>query len=561
MSCTSAPKKPEGGILKYLNSLMYKARSVAGVVVVFSLLLTGCTDGGGGGNATDTIPPITIASPAGGAYGSTQNVTLTANETATIYYSLDGIDPAIGAANTISGSSPISGISIGAGTTVLKFFSVDASQNMESVKSETYMVDLTSPMISFVGPAPNAMGLLASASIVWQSDKAGSYVVELGGTGSLGSGTVLATGTASVSTPVNQPIAGTQLSYAAATPLWIYVTDSVGHTGSASIGLTLKPMVSINVANIASGRIALLPSGLKAYVAQQGSNSVAVIDTNSASATYNTVLKAIPVGIRPDGIAVTPDGSRVYVTNQGNTSVDVDSISVIATSTDTVTATILLGTNSVPNGITITPDGTRAYFLRFEEMVSVLDINPASPTYHTVTASIARPLLLFGSISVTPDGARAVVNWQGMIAHGLDIVDVDPASPTYNTILSTPFLVSGLGGDVTVTSDSGFAYATDGNAQICRIDLQTSAIAPTGPFSGQGAFSLTPDGTTILMGSPNDNNLRILGASDLTVIVDVPMGAGLGGSGGIAITPDGTRAYMSLDPLSVNSQVVMVPLL
>jgi DNA-binding beta-propeller fold protein YncE len=110
-----------------------------------------------------------------------------------------------------------------------------------------------------------------------------------------------------------------------------------------------------------------------------------------------------------------------------------------------------------------------------------------------------------------------------------------------------------------VTSDSGFAYATESNNLLCRINLQTSAIAPTGPFAGEGSFALTPDGATLLMG--NSNNLGVVMASDLTLTVDVPMGAPVGGfSGGIAITPDGARAYVSRDPLSVNSQVVMVPL-
>lgn len=533
------------------------------LIITLTLLLAGCPAGSGSGEGpTDTTPPITIASPASGTYGSTQTVTLTANEPATIYYSVDGADPVAGAANTISAPSPVTGIVVNAGTSVIKFFAVDMSQNKETVKQETYVVDPVSPTISFVGSAPAAMGLLASINIGWQSDKSGNYAVELGGTGTPGSGMVLASGTVVASTHVNQSITGIQLSYAAATPLWIFVTDSIGHTGSTSANLSLKPMVTINVAGIGSGRIAVLPNGLKAYVAQQYNNSVAVIDTNPASATFNTVLTTIPVGIRPQGIASTPDGGRVYVTNGGDTSLDIDSISAIATATDTVIATIPLAANSAPNGIAITPDGTRAYFLRFEGAVSVLDISPASPSYHTVTASISRPLLLAGSIAVTPDGARAVVNWQGTVAHAVDVLDVNPVSTAYNTILSTPVpAASGMFGDVAVTADSGFAYATDSNNLLCRINLQTAAIDPTGPFAPQWAFALTPNAATILIGSPNSSNLGIVNASDLTTNISVPMGAGLGSSGGIAITADGTRGYLVRDTLSVNSQVVMVPLL
>jgi DNA-binding beta-propeller fold protein YncE len=323
-------------------------------------------------------------------------------------------------------------------------------------------------------------------------------------------------------------------------------------------------MVPINVGG-ELGQIAILPNGLKAYVAQPDANAVAVIDANPASGTFNTVNATIPMGtrcIRPMGVVATPNGSRVYVTCGGSTSFDIDIISVISTSTDSAQDAIQLGTNSAPNGIAITPDGTRAYFLRFESMISVLDVNPASPFYHSLTDSIPRAGLLFGAISVTPDGTRAIVNWAGS-GHAVDVIDVNPASGTYNTIVSSPvpFVPAiTVGGDVAVTSNSGFAFATDIAHHLCRINLQTSAIAPTGPLASQSSFALTPDGNTILMGNPNDNNMRVLNASDLTVTVDVPMGAGLGFTGGIAVTPEGDRAYVNRNTISVNSQVVMVPL-
>jgi YVTN family beta-propeller protein len=288
---------------------------------------------------------------------------------------------------------------------------------------------------------------------------------------------------------------------------------------------------------------------------------VAVIDTDPASGTFNTVLATVPVGTRPYGVAVTPDGSRVYVTNQGNTSMDIDSISVISTATESVLASISLGANSAPSGIAITPDGSRASFLRFESVISVLDVDPASGSYNTVVTSIPRQLLLGGTVAITPDGTRAVVNWRGEIAHAVDVIDVNPVSGAYNTIVSTPVpVVFGGGGNVATTSDSGFAYATDSNDQLCRINLLTEAIAPTGPLASQSSFALTPDETMILMGNPNDNNLRVVNASHLTSAAKVPMGAGLGFLNQIAITPDGARAYVNRDTISVNSQIVMVPL-
>ena len=86
-----------------------------------------------------------------------------------------------------------------------------------------------------------------------------------------------------------------------------------------------------------------------AYITNLDANTVSVIDTTS-----NTVAATIPVGSAPWGVAVSPDGSTVYVTNfHGNT------VSVIATASNTVTATIPLGNN--PFGVAVTPDGSTVY--------------------------------------------------------------------------------------------------------------------------------------------------------------------------------------------------------
>src|SRR5215831_313246 len=86
-----------------------------------------------------------------------------------------------------------------------------------------------------------------------------------------------------------------------------------------------------------------------AYVTNINSNTVSVI----ATAT-NTVVATVPVGTNPFGVAITPDGTHAYVTNGSS-----DTVSVIATATNTVVATVSVG--SLPVGVAITPDGTHAY--------------------------------------------------------------------------------------------------------------------------------------------------------------------------------------------------------
>jgi YVTN family beta-propeller protein len=63
------------------------------------------------------------------------------------------------------------------------------------------------------------------------------------------------------------------------------------------------------------------------------SGSVSVIDTAT-----NTVPATVSVGSSPQGVAVNPAGTRVYVANAGS-----NSVSVIDTATNTVVATVSVG--------------------------------------------------------------------------------------------------------------------------------------------------------------------------------------------------------------------------
>ena len=89
--------------------------------------------------------------------------------------------------------------------------------------------------------------------------------------------------------------------------------------------------------------ITVSPNGTFAYVANELSNTISVINTAT-----NAVIATIPVGIRPRIIVFTLDGTRAYVTNQNS-----NTVSVINTATNAVINTINVGIE--PVGIDITP--------------------------------------------------------------------------------------------------------------------------------------------------------------------------------------------------------------
>jgi hypothetical protein len=88
----------------------------------------------------DTLAPTTTATPGEGTYNSAQSVTLSSNETATIYYTTNGTTPTT--ASSVY-SSPIS-LATNATTTV-KYFAKDTAGNSETVKTQTYTIDTLAP--------------------------------------------------------------------------------------------------------------------------------------------------------------------------------------------------------------------------------------------------------------------------------------------------------------------------------------------------------------------------------------------------------------------------------
>jgi len=94
----------------------------------------------------DTDLPGTTATPAGNSYAGTQIVTLTSDETATIYYTTDNTDPTT-VSDSINTSGTIPDISV---DTTVKFFAVDSAGNTEGIQTENYIIDATAPTLNTI---------------------------------------------------------------------------------------------------------------------------------------------------------------------------------------------------------------------------------------------------------------------------------------------------------------------------------------------------------------------------------------------------------------------------
>ncbi|MHC8361796.1 YVTN family beta-propeller repeat protein [Pseudomonas sp. LS2P72] len=290
-------------------------------------------------------------------------------------------------------------------------------------------------------------------------------------------------------------------------------------TGLGSVG-------SISVGSNPHG-IAVSTDGTRAYVCNQGSDTVSVIDI----ATHR-VLTDITVGKSPAGVAVSPDGTRVYVCNSVS-----NTVSVIDTATDQVLTNISVGFNAI--GIAFSPDGTRAYVGNMgSTTVSVID----TATYQVLT-NIPVGNYSYG-IAVSPDGTRAYVSNQGSTT----VWVIDTA--TYHVLTTIQV------GD----RPHGLAFSPDGTrVYVCNwvsntvsvIDTATHRVThiPVGMNPNEIAFS--PDGTRAYVSILFNNMVSVIDTATYQVLTNIPVGKY---PMGIAVSPEGSRAYVC----NFNSNTVSV---
>jgi YVTN family beta-propeller protein len=241
----------------------------------------------------------------------------------------------------------------------------------------------------------------------------------------------------------------------------LYVTNQNDHTVSVIDTTTTPATVSATIpVGDFPDTVAVSPNGTHLYVTNRFDTTLSVIDINPSSPTYTAVTATIPVGDFPVAVAVSRDGTHAYVTNGDN------AVSVINTASNTVTNSIPVG--GFPFAVAVSPDGTHLYVTNATaSTVTVIDINPSSPTYNAVTATIPVGPAPLG-VAVSPDGTHLYVTNAGVTtgdAGTVSVIDIDPNSATYNTVTESvpvgtlPSNAYPL--DVAVSPDGTHVYVTN----------------------------------------------------------------------------------------------------
>lgn len=181
---------------------------------------------------------------------------------------------------------------------------------------------------------------------------------------------------------------------------------------------------------------------LKALTANFSGASVSSIDLGSGKTTD------IAVGNNPGEVVVSADGRTAYAANQGS-----DTVSVIDVTSDKVTATV--GVGRVPAGLALTPDGGTLWVANYTDGT----VQPVD----TGTLKAGTPIAVGSgpeNMAITPDGRTLYVP----NIHDNTVTPVDLTTKTAGTAIQVgprPFnIVAAPDGDTVYVSNSGGSTVT-----------------------------------------------------------------------------------------------------
>lgn len=228
----------------------------------------------------------------------------------------------------------------------------------------------------------------------------------------------------------------------------------------------------------------------KAYVAESGTSSLAVIDTKS-----DHVLKhiALPMGVH--GVVITPDGSRVFVSSDES-----NTITAINAASDEIAGSIPTG--KAPHGLAISQNGKHLYAAIFGDN-QVLDIDVDSlKVVRTFDAPAPH------NIAISSDNKNLYVAEQQASHTG--VAQIDVASGKTVAFKSTDTVPRALN-----LSPDGSALTV---TQYDHKDLQVFSTRPLALITtvevGESPHHtiFTPDGKLVLVCNQMTNDIALVDA-------------------------------------------------
>ncbi|MER5433223.1 beta-N-acetylglucosaminidase domain-containing protein [Streptomyces sp. NPDC002588] len=250
------------------------------------------------------------------------------------------------------------------------------------------------------------------------------------------------------------------------------------------------------------GEVVVSADGRTAYAANQGSDTVSVIDVSSG-----TVTGTVAVGRVPSGLALTPDGGTLWVADYTDGTVQ-------PVDTGTLTAGAAVTVGSGPENMAVTPDGDTLYVANIHD-ATVTPVDLATRTAGKAIPVGPSPF----NVVAAPDGRTVYVSDSG----GSTVTPIDTATNDTEPTL----LVTGQAYGLALSPDGRTLWVSPSNGDtVTPVDTVTGA--PGTPVTvGRSAFDVGLDwkGGTAYVTTADGNTLVPVDTASGTLGPALPTGA------------------------------------
>jgi YVTN family beta-propeller protein len=309
------------------------------------------------------------------------------------------------------------------------------------------------------------------------------------------------------------------------------------------VARTTMKFVMILIAVLAVGRAECQQCAYEqcAYVSNEGSANVSVIDTAS-----DKVLYTIKVGEKPAGIVASPDRSRLYLSSRTGVLVEHDLYD------EKESARVALGKS--PQAFSLSPDGkTLALAVKDDGVVALVN---------AATLAVVKKIPMRGrhpeQTLFTPDGRWIYASPEE--GDSIDVIDV--AKGTVAKSIKVGDRPRGIG----FLPDSSRAYvAIDRADEVVAIDVsRQEVIARVKTAGGPNAVTVHPNGKRVFVSAGRAATVQVLDTTSNTIVAEAQV---CERPGNMALTHDGGKLYVACgrdDELSVidtstNKRIARIP--
>ena len=214
-------------------------------------------------------------------------------------------------------------------------------------------------------------------------------------------------------TTINLPLGSRPIAVGSARPGFMYALNSAPagdcvKTGNGSVGvISTSALAVVNTICVGPNPVAFaqLPNGNDIYVANQGNNTISVVDPDLGGVS-TTIDQSLGLGLNPVFLLPTADSAYVFVVNKGD-GTNPGSMNIIATLSNQVVATLPLGV--APTFAYMDPHLLRLYVVNTGgNSVTVFDLSNFNLSANPPLNTLATVNVGNGPVGLTalPDGTR-----------------------------------------------------------------------------------------------------------------------------------------------------------